>query len=46
MDIRLKNMPDPDKRMANNIGTEEDPIYESRISKLKESCLLMELSIH
>ena len=35
MDIRLKNMPDPDKRMVNNIGTNEEPIYESRISKLK-----------
>jgi len=35
MDIRLQNVQDPDERMANNIGTEEDPIYESRISKLK-----------
>ncbi len=25
MDIRLKNMPDPDKRMVNNIGTNEEP---------------------
>ena len=34
MDIRLQNIPDPDRRMTNNIGTKEAPIYESRISKL------------
>ncbi len=35
MDIRLQNIVDPDSRMVNNIGTKENPIYESRISKLK-----------
>ncbi len=35
MDMRLQNIADPDSRMVNNIGTEENPIYESRISKLK-----------
>lgn len=35
MDIRLQNVVDPDRRMINNIGTLEEPIYESRISKLK-----------
>jgi len=35
MDIRLQNMIDPDFRMVNNIGTGVNPIYESRISKLK-----------
>ncbi len=35
MDIRLQNIVDPDKRMVNNIGTKEKPVYESRISKLK-----------
>ena len=35
MDIRLQNIVDPDRRMVNNIGTKEEPIYESRISKLK-----------
>lgn len=35
MDIRLQNMPDPDGRMVNNLGTKENPKYESRISKLK-----------
>ena len=34
MDIRLQNIPDPDSRMVVNIGTKEDPVYESRISKL------------
>ncbi len=34
MDIRLQNIPDPDSRMTNNIGTKEAPVYESRISKL------------
>ena len=35
MDIRLQNIADPDGRMVNNLGTKENPIYESRISKLK-----------
>ena len=35
MDIRLQNMPDPDGRMVNNLGTNENPKYESRIAKLK-----------
>ncbi len=35
MDIRLQNIVDPDGRMVNNMGTKENPIYESRISKLK-----------
>ncbi|WP_179344590.1 M1 family metallopeptidase [Winogradskyella ursingii] len=35
MDIRLQNIADPDGRMTNNKGTRENPIYESRISKLK-----------
>lgn len=35
MDIRLQNVSDPDRRMVNNLGTKEDPIYETRISKLK-----------
>lgn len=34
MDERLKSIPDPDSRMVNNIGTRENPIFESRISKL------------
>jgi len=37
MDMRLQNIADPDGRMVNNIGTKENPIYESRISKLKPS---------
>ncbi|NOQ91696.1 MAG: M1 family peptidase, partial [Flavobacteriaceae bacterium] len=35
MDMRLQNVIDPDNRMVNNLGTKENPIYESRISKLK-----------
>ncbi|MDT0647253.1 M1 family metallopeptidase [Zunongwangia sp. F260] len=35
MDIRLQNIPDPDARMTNNLGTRENPQYESRISKLQ-----------
>ena len=35
MDNRLQNIPDPDKRMANNVGTKENPKYVSRISELK-----------
>lgn len=34
MDERLKNIPDPDSRMVNNLGTRENPKFESRISKL------------
>ncbi len=35
MDMRLQNISDPDGRMVNNLGTKSEPIYESRISKLK-----------
>lgn len=35
MDARLQTVPDPDKRMVKNIGTKENPVYESRIAKLK-----------
>ena len=35
MDVRLQNIPDPDYRMVNNVGTKEKPIIESRIAKLK-----------
>lgn len=35
MDIRLQNIVDPDKRMVINLGTYQNPIYESRIAKLK-----------
>lgn len=35
MDARLQTVVDPDKRMVKNIGTKENPIYESRITKLK-----------
>ena len=34
MDVRLQNITDPDGRMTTNIGTKENPIKESRISKL------------
>lgn len=34
MDIRVQNIVDPDRRMVNNLGTREKPIYESRIAKL------------
>ncbi|SFN26383.1 Peptidase family M1 [Algoriella xinjiangensis] len=34
MDNRLQNIVDPDKRMTNNIGTKENPKYQSRISTL------------
>lgn len=37
MDMRLQNIADPDKRMVTNIGTKENPVYQSRISKLKPS---------
>ena len=36
MDARLQSIKDPDGRMTNNLGTKEEPIYESRISKLKD----------
>ncbi|PCI32617.1 MAG: peptidase M1 [Flavobacteriaceae bacterium] len=35
MDMRLQNIADPDGRMVTKKGTEEAPIYESRIAKLK-----------
>ncbi len=35
MDIRLQNVPDPDPRMVNRLGTEEEPLYESKIAVLK-----------
>jgi hypothetical protein len=35
MDLRLQNVVDPDRRMVTNIGTKENPIYESRIAKLR-----------
>lgn len=37
MDLRLQTITDPDKRMVDNIGTKENPIYKSRISDLKEN---------
>ena len=36
MDERLQQIQDPDRRMVNNLGTREKPIYESRIAKLKD----------
>ena len=35
MDMRLQSISDPDGRMVNNLGTKEEPKYESRISKLQ-----------
>ncbi len=35
MDARLQAIVDPDGRMVTNIGTRENPIYESRIAKLQ-----------
>ncbi len=35
MDIRLQHIKDPDGRMVINKGTKENPILESKISKLK-----------
>ncbi len=35
MDARLQTIPDPDRRMVTNKGTQEKPIYESRIAPLK-----------
>ena len=37
MDARLQAIQDPDGRMVTNIGTNSNPIFESRISKLKPS---------
>ena len=37
MDSKLQSIPDPDRRMANNLGTDKNPIYESRIAKLSPS---------
>lgn len=37
MDTRLSNIVDPDARMATNLGTKENPKWESRISKLSPS---------
>jgi hypothetical protein len=37
MDARLQSIADPDRRMVNNIGTLENPVYESRIAKLSPS---------
>ncbi|UNY99746.1 M1 family metallopeptidase [Zhouia spongiae] len=37
MDARLQSIPDPDGRMVNNLGTRENPVYESRIAKLTPS---------
>ena len=37
MDARLQSVVDPDNRMVNNIGTNENPKYESRIAKLRPS---------
>lgn len=34
MDVRLQNISDPDGRMSNNIGTKENPEYQSRIAAL------------
>ena len=35
MDARVQTIEDPDSRMAPNIGTKENPVFESRIAKLK-----------
>ncbi|MFJ1261616.1 M1 family metallopeptidase [Capnocytophaga canis] len=35
MDFRLQSIADPDRRMVKNLGTAENPVYESRIAKLK-----------
>jgi len=36
MDARLQSISDPDGRMINNLGTKANPVFESRISKLKD----------
>ncbi|HEY9169744.1 MAG TPA: M1 family metallopeptidase [Lutibacter sp.] len=35
MDNRLQAVIDPDSRMVNNVGTKTNPVFESRIAKLK-----------
>lgn len=35
MDARVQSLTDPDKRMVTNLGTADEPRYQSRISKLK-----------
>jgi peptidase M1, membrane alanine aminopeptidase len=35
MDARLQTIKDPDHRMVNNLGTKENPQYQSRISQFK-----------
>lgn len=35
MDNRLQNIPDPDRRMSTNVGTKDNPKFESRIAGLK-----------
>ncbi len=35
MDARIQSIADPDGRMAPNVGTKANPIFESRIAKLK-----------
>ena len=35
MDMRAQTIPDPSRRLSINTGTKEDPIYESKISKLQ-----------
>ena len=37
MDYRLANIADPDKRMVKNLGTKENPKYQSRIATLNDS---------
>ena len=37
MDGNLQALPDPDSRMVNNLGTRQEPIYESRKAKLSNS---------
>ena len=35
MDARVQSITDPDGRMAPNVGTKQNPVYESRIANLK-----------
>lgn len=37
MDNRLKHIPDPDRRMMNNLGTRENPNLKSRIAQLSKA---------
>lgn len=37
MNARLESIQDPDGRMVNASGTKENPVFESRITKLKDS---------